>query len=247
MTINETEQRMRELEALLRHHNELYFDKSASEITDREYDELSLELRRLEAEHAELASKDSPTVKVGGSAKREAGVLVRHRVPMLSIQDVFEKGDVANFVNEMKHKLGESTEFVVETKIDGLSLSLRYENGKLTTAVTRGDGREFGEDVTANALVISDVSEQISNAPEYLELRGEVYMENAAFDAVNEKQELLGKKKFANPRNCAAGTIRQLDTAVTKERNLSMFIFNLQDARGVSFDTHTEVYDYLNK
>lgn len=245
MTINETEQRMRELEALLRHHNELYFDKSASEITDREYDELSLELRRLEAEHAELASKDSPTVKVGGSAKREAGVLVRHRVPMLSIQDVFEKGDVANFVNEMKHKLGESTEFVVETKIDGLSLSLRYENGKLTTAVTRGDGREFGEDVTANALVISDVSEQISNAPEYLELRGEVYMENAAFDAVNEKQELLGKKKFANPRNCAAGTIRQLDTAVTKERNLSMFIFNLQDARGVSFNTHTEVYDYL--
>lgn len=245
MTIYETEQRMRELENLLRHHNELYFDKDAPEITDREYDELSLELRRLEAEHAELASEDSPTAKVGGSVKRASGVIVRHRVPMLSIQDVFEKADVVNFVNEMKRKLGENTEFVVETKIDGLSLSLRYEKGRLTTAVTRGDGREFGEDVTANALVISDVLDKIPNAPEYLELRGEVYMENAAFDAVNEKQELLRKKKFANPRNCAAGTLRQLDTAITKERNLSMFVFNLQDVRGVSFDTHTEVYDYL--
>ena len=247
MVDNSIENRMRELERLLYHHNEMYFDKDNPEITDREYDELSLELRKLESENPELVNPESPTLRVGGSVKRELGVAVKHRVPMLSIQDVFEKKDVADFVEDMRRKLGEDTEFVVETKIDGLSLALRYENGRLTTAITRGDGRESGEDVTSNALAISDVCSKLEDAPEYLELRGEVYMNNAAFEAVNEHQELIGKKKFANPRNCAAGTLRQLDPAVTKQRGLSMFIFNLQDVRGVSFNTHIEVYEYLKK
>ena len=171
--------------------------------------------------------------------------MVRHRVPMLSIQDVFSREDVDKFVNDMKEKLGDDTEFIVETKIDGLSMALRYENGELVTAITRGDGRIEGEDVTENARVIGDVVQTLKDKLEYLEIRGEVYMENAAFDRVNERQEILGKKLFANPRNCAAGTLRQLDPSITAERGLSMFVFNLQDVRGREFSTHEEVYEFL--
>lgn len=239
--------RMEELAKLLEYHNDKYFNQDAPEISDHEFDQLSLELRALEGEFPDLAEKDSPTKRVGGTAKRTAGVLVRHRVPMLSIQDVFSREEVEKWVADMREKLGEDTEFLVETKIDGLSLALRYENGALVTALTRGDGREQGEDVTENARVIGDVRTVIEDGPEYLELRGEVYMENAAFEAVNEQQEILGKKPFANPRNCAAGTLRQLDSGVTERRGLSLFVFNLQDARGISFETHEEVYHYLKK
>ncbi len=247
MKKEEAKLRIRELTDLLKYHSEKYFNQDDPEISDAEYDALSRELRELEAEFPELAEADSPTRRVGGKAKRTAGVLVRHRVPMLSIQDVFSREEVDKWVGDMRKKLGDDTEFLVETKIDGLSLALRYENGTLVTALTRGDGREYGEDVTENAKVIRDVVTQLPQKPEYLELRGEVYMEEAAFAAVNEKQELLGKKPFANPRNCAAGTLRQLDSSVTAERGLSMFIFNLQDARGISFQTHEEVYDYLKQ
>ena len=237
--------RIKELEALLEKHNDLYFNQDSPEITDYEFDQLSLELRALEKEHPELADADSPTKRVGGRAKRTAGVMVRHRVPMLSIQDVFSREDVDKFVNDMKEKLGDDTEFIVETKIDGLSMALRYENGELVTAITRGDGRIEGEDVTENARVIEDVVQTLKDKLEYLEIRGEVYMENAAFDRVNERQEILGKKLFANPRNCAAGTLRQLDPSITAERGLSMFVFNLQDVRGREFATHEEVYEFL--
>lgn len=245
MDKKDVKKRIKELEALLEKHNDLYFNQDDPELTDNEFDQLSLELRALEREYPDLADDDSPTKKVGGSAKRTAGVMVRHRVPMLSIQDVFSREDVDKFVNDMKEKLGDNTEFIVETKIDGLSMALRYENGILTTAITRGDGRIEGEDVTENAKVIGDVVQTLNDKLEYLEIRGEVYMENAAFDRVNEHQELLGKKLFANPRNCAAGTLRQLDPSITAERGLSMFVFNLQDVTGRSFATHEEVYDFL--
>lgn len=244
-SVKDIKKRMKELSALLEKHNDLYFNQDAPEIEDHEFDRLSLELRALEKEYPDLADSDSPTKKVGGKAKRTAGVMVRHRVPMLSIQDVFSKEEVENFVSDMKEKLGEDTEFIVETKIDGLSMALRYENGELVTAITRGDGRIEGEDVTANARVIGDVVQTLKDKIEYLEVRGEVYMENEAFDAVNERQEFLGKKLFANPRNCAAGTLRQLDPAITAERGLSLFVFNLQDVRGREFSTHEEVYDFL--
>ena len=247
MNKEQAEKRMKELDRLLRYHNKKYFEDDSPEITDREYDELSLEMRALEAEYPELASPDSPTKHVGGRARRKAGVLIKHRKPMLSIQDVFSREEVDDFVNSMRAKLGSETEFVVETKIDGLSMSLWYDYGELTTAVTRGDGRIQGEDVTANARVIKDVKQHIDDAPEYLELRGEVYMEKKAFDRVNELQELEGKPLFANPRNCAAGTLRQLDPAITKARGLSMFIFNLQDVRGMSFVNHTDVYKFLQE
>lgn len=228
----------------IEYHSNRYYNMDAPEITDYEYDMLMQRLKQIEKEHPELIDAGSPTQKVGGSAKREAGVLVRHNVPMLSLQDVFSKEEVLEFVREMQEKL-DHPEFVVEYKIDGLSMSLRYEQGKLVLAETRGDGINFGEDVTANAKVIEDVKTSLKDAPEYLEIRGEVYMTEAAFSHVNETQELLGKKTFANPRNCAAGTLRQLDSKVVKERHLSMFIFNLQQVTGREFATHTEAYAYM--
>ena len=242
----EIQEKIEALRKEIEYHIERYYNQDDPEITDYEYDQKMNELKRLEREHPEYVTPDSPTQKVGGSAKREAGVLVEHNVPMLSLQDVFDRGEVENFVAEMQKQL-DDPEFVVEYKIDGLSLSLRYEYGELKLAETRGDGIQYGEDVTANAKVIRDVKKKLKDKPEYLEIRGEVYMTEADFEKVNEKQELLGKKLFANPRNCAAGTLRQLDTAVTKERGLSMFIFNIQDARGISFETHTEGYEYLKK
>ena len=242
----EIQEKIEALRKEIEYHIERYYNQDDPEITDYEYDQKMNELKRLEREHPEYVTPDSPTQKVGGSAKREAGVLVEHNVPMLSLQDVFDRGEVENFVAEMKKQL-DDPEFVVEYKIDGLSLSLRYEYGELKLAETRGDGIQYGEDVTPNAKVIRDVKKKLKDKPEYLEIRGEVYMTEADFEKVNEKQELLGKKLFANPRNCAAGTLRQLDTAVTKERGLSMFIFNIQDARGISFETHTEGYEYLKK
>ncbi|MGN0355928.1 MAG: NAD-dependent DNA ligase LigA [Muricoprocola sp.] len=238
--------RIEELREKINYHNDRYYNQDDPEITDYEYDMLMQELKQLEAQHPELVTPDSPTQKVGGTAKREAGVLVRHRVPMLSLQDVFSKEEVFAFVEDMKEKL-DDPEFVVETKIDGLSMAIRYTDGILTTAITRGDGVIQGEDVTENAKVIRDVKNKLRYPIPYLEIRGEVYMTNKAFEEVNEKQELLGKKLFANPRNCAAGTLRQLDSKVTKERNLSMFVFNIQETQGRTFETHTEGYEYLKR
>ena len=238
--------RIEELKKTLEYHSNRYYNMDDPEISDYEYDSMMQELKKLEKEHPELVTPDSPTQRVGGTAKREAGVLVRHNVPMLSLQDVFSKEEVYNFVNEMQEQL-EDPEFVVEYKIDGLSMALRYEDGVLKLAETRGDGINFGEDVTENAKVIPDVKKKLKDALPYLEIRGEVYMKLKDFDAVNETQELLGRKPFANPRNCAAGTLRQLDSRITKERKLSMFIFNVQEVRGRTFATHTEGYEFLKK
>lgn len=238
--------RYKELKATILYHNDRYYNQDNPEITDYEYDMMMQELKGLEQKHPEYITSDSPTQKVGGSAKREAGVLVRHNVPMLSLQDVFSKEGVDAFVADMQEQLVDPT-FVVEYKIDGLSMALRYVNGKLDVAVTRGDGVLQGEDVTVNAKVIKDVKNILKEPIEYLEVRGEVYMTNEAFDKVNEIQEIKGKKLFANPRNCAAGTLRQLDSSITKERNLSMFVFNIQDAKGREFTSHSEGYEYLKR
>lgn len=238
--------RIEELKKTLEYHIDRYYNMDAPEISDHEYDMMMQELKTLEKKHPEFVTTDSPTQRVGGTAKREAGVLVRHNVPMLSLQDVFSKEDIYEFVAEMKEQL-DDPEFVVEYKIDGLSMALRYEDGVLKLAETRGDGINFGEDVTENAKVIPDVKKKLKDALPYLEIRGEVYMKLKDFDAVNETQELLGKKQFANPRNCAAGTLRQLDSRITKERKLSMFIFNVQEVKGKTFETHTEGYEFLKK
>lgn len=239
-------QKIENLRQKILYHNDLYYNQDNPEISDYDYDMMMQELKRLEKENPEFITENSPTQKVGGTAKRQAGVLVRHDVPMLSLQDVFSREEVDTFVENMQNELS-SPEFVVEEKIDGLSLALRYRNGELERAITRGDGIVQGEDVTANALQIKDIKKKLKDKMPYFEVRGEVYMTREAFALVNEKQELLGKRLFANPRNCAAGTLRQLDSKITKERNLSMFIFNLQKAEGREFSSHTQAYEFMYK
>lgn len=246
MDIKEVKKKLSRLRKEIRHHNNCYYNNDSPEIPDYEYDQLMLQLKRLEADYPELVTKNSPTQMVGGSARREAGVLVAHDVPMLSLQDVFSRQEVEEFVNLAIAQLDEP-EFVVEEKIDGLSLALRYANGELTQAITRGDGIIQGEDVTENARVIKDIKAKLKDSLPYFEIRGEVYMSREAFEKVNDRQELLGLKQFANPRNCAAGTLRQLNSKVTKERNLSMFVFNLQRVEGREFATHTEAYEFMKK
>ena len=246
MDIKEIKKELAALRKEIKYHSNLYYNNDAPEISDYEFDQLMLKLKKLEAEYPELITKTSPTQMVGGVAKREAGVLVAHDVPMLSLQDVFSKEEVTDFVTSLQEQL-DNPEFVVEEKIDGLSLALRYRDGELTQAITRGDGVVQGEDVTENARVIKDIKQKLKEQVPYFEIRGEVYMSREAFERVNERQELLGMKTFANPRNCAAGTLRQLDSRITKERNLSMFVFNLQTAEGIEFGTHTEAYEFMKK
>ena len=234
-----------ELVKKLNHFAELYYSKDEPEISDYEYDSMNNRLKEIEKEHPDWVVPESPSVRVGWKA--EKGVLVKHNVPMLSLQDVFSKEEVYEFVNSMIEEFGDEAEFLVETKIDGLSMALRYEDGELKLAVTRGDGITEGEDVTMNAKQIPDVVKQMKEPVPYIEIRGEVYMTRQAFETVNARAEEEGKKTFANPRNCAAGTLRQIDTRITKERGLSLFIFNIQETRGVTFKTHLEGYEYLKR
>ena len=180
MEKRQAEERWQELKKLIEYHSDRYYNMDAPEISDYEFDMMMQELKGIEKEFPELQTPDSPTQKVGGTAKREAGVLVRHNVPMLSLQDVFSKEEVYNFVQEMRNQL-DHPEFVVEYKIDGLSMALRYEEGELKLAVTRGDGIISGEDVTENAKVIPDVVKKMKHPIPYIEIRGEVYMTNEAF------------------------------------------------------------------
>lgn len=242
--IKEIKAELSELRRKIRTYSKQYYEENASDISDYDFDMLMQRLKKIEAEYPELITKNSPTQKVGGTAQREVGILVPHDVPMLSLQDVFSEEEIRAFVTGVLSHFP-TAEFVVEEKIDGLSLALRYENGVLARAITRGDGTVQGEDVTLNARAISDVVEELHEPLPYFEVRGEVYMERAAFAEVNERQELLGLKSFANPRNCAAGTLRQLDARVTRERKLSMFVFNLQRAEGHSFSSHTEAYEFM--
>ncbi len=229
-------QRYVQLRQSVEEHMGRYYTEDAPIISDYEYDQLMLELKAMEKAHPEWVDADSPTQKVGGSTRREAGVTVEHHVPMLSIQDVFSREEVIAWVDQVKATYPDAR-FCVEEKIDGLSMSLRYQDGRLLLAETRGDGR-VGEDVTPNALVIPDVKKEIS-IPGYVELRGEVYMSHEDFDAFNDEQESLGKKPAANPRNLAAGTLRQLDSQVVKQRGLKLFVFNVQD----SYDNDARLMD----
>ena len=233
----------------IRHHMDLYYNQDTPEISDFEYDKLMQRLKAIERDNPELIIKDSPSRVVGGTAKREAGVKITHNVPMLSIEDVFNYDDVKSFVTKV-HLRHPDAVFSVEQKIDGLSLTLRYSKNEndnklhLTLAETRGDGF-IGEDVTANALVIPDVQKIIDLPYDYLELRGEVYMSHDSFEAYNQIQEKEGKKLAANPRNLAAGTLRQLDPEITKSRGLKMFVFNMQEGPEDLKYSHCHAMDVL--
>ncbi len=245
--MSETREAYEALKREIDHHMDLYYNQDTPEISDYEYDQLMLRLKEAEKAHPEWITQDSPSQKIGGKAKREAGVTVQHRVPMLSIQDLFEKEDVVAWIREVK-ALHPDAAFSVEHKIDGLSMTLRYQDGNLTLAETRGDGLS-GEDVTLNAYEIRDVKRKIPIGG-YLELRGEVYMTHEAFERYNEQQETLGKRTAANPRNLAAGSLRQLDPSITRDRDLAMFVFNVQDANGEASDLledHSAALDRLSE
>ncbi len=244
MNAEDLRENYRELADKIRYHMDRYYNDDSPEIEDAEYDAMMRELKAMEREHPELVTKDSPSRIIGGKAKRTAGINVEHDVPMLSIEDVFTKEEVLSWVHEVRDMHPDAV-FSVEHKIDGLSMSIRYQAGRLILAETRGDGH-IGEDVTDNALVIPDVLPSLDGIDSDIELRGEVYMSHEDFERVNERMELSGKKPFANPRNCAAGTLRQLDSSVVRERGLSMFVFNVQRAADPSFMTsHHEALERL--
>ena len=236
-------ERMEELYSLIEYHNKRYYDQDDPEISDFDYDRLSLELRSLEAEYPMFAHADSPTRRVGGQAA-QAFRKVEHDVPVISLQDVFSEEEVREFVRRVKAEYPDAV-FTVEKKIDGLTLVLRYRYGKLVQGITRGDGT-VGEDVTANALAINSIPKVLPEALPYLEVRGECYMSSESFERANARQIETGGKIYQNRRNSAAGTMRQLDPAVVSERGLDIFIFNLEIAEGRSFTSHKETLDYLS-
>ncbi|MCL6742011.1 NAD-dependent DNA ligase LigA [Sphingomonas sp. RB56-2] len=222
--MNEAEaaNRLMRLAKQIAHHDKLYHDQDAPEISDADYDALVRENRELEAQYPQLVRADSPSKRLG-AAPTSALAKVTHARPMLSLDNAFSAEEVRDFVGRVRRFLnlpeGEPVAMTAEPKIDGLSCSLRYEKGQLVLAATRGDGM-VGEDVTPNARTIRDIPQSIKGAPDVLEVRGEVYMSKADFAALNERQETAGGKVFANPRNAAAGSLRQKDASVTEARPL---------------------------
>lgn len=241
MDFQEAKKRAQELIKLIRYHNERYYNEDAPEISDYEYDMLNRELRALEEQYPELRTSDSPTQKVGGTAAR-LFTPVKHSVKMESLLDAFSFDELHAFDKRVTDTVGK-TVYSVEPKIDGLSVSLEYSNGKLVRGSTRGDG-ETGEDVTANLLTIKSIPKTIEFNGE-LEVRGEVYMSRESFSELVRRQELLGETPAKNPRNAAAGSLRQKNSKVTAERKLDIFVFNIQRIEGQVLSSHIESLDFL--
>ena len=227
----------------LERHNRLYYVEDAPEISDYEYDMLMQRLKALEAEHPELITPDSPTQKVGGEALSKFEP-VQHQVPLESLTDVFSYEELFAFGERMDASLPGGHSYVVEPKIDGLSMSLEYENGVFVRGATRGDG-VTGENVTENLRTVRSLPLRIENAPERLIVRGEVYMSKAVFEELNARRELKGEPLLANPRNAAAGSMRQLDPKVAASRKLDIICFNMQYSSDEKYLSHTETLDAM--
>ena len=240
----EAKERIRELTDLLNDANTKYYVLDAPEMADFEYDRLMRELEELEAQHPDLALPESPTKRVGGEALSQFEK-VQHTVPLMSLQDVFSVEELQEFLEKMKEAYP-SAEFSVEPKIDGLSVALEYENGVFVRGATRGDS-QVGEDVTENLKTIRSIPMTIPDAPARLIVRGEVFMPKSVFHQLNEEREAEGKPLFANPRNAAAGSLRQLDPKIAARRKLDILIFNVQMAEGVEFASHEESLKYLKE
>lgn len=238
----EPKERIRELTDLLNEANTKYYVLDAPEMPDFEYDRLLRELEELESAHPELALPDSPTRRVGGEALSQFEK-VQHPVPLMSLQDVFSTEELQEFLDKMKEAFP-SAEFSVEPKIDGLSVALEYQDGVFIRGATRGDG-EIGEDVTENLKTIRSIPMTIPDSAGRLIVRGEVFMPKKVFEALNAQREEEGKALFANPRNAAAGSLRQLDPKIAAQRKLDILIFNVQLIEGVEFATHEESLKYL--
>jgi len=241
-------ERINELREIINHHNQLYYDKDAPEISDFEYDTLMNELISLEKEFPIYAAQDSPTQKVGGHAMERLGKIV-HKNVMQSLANAFSEAEIMDYVTRVEQAIKDAgidsaPDFVVEQKIDGLSVSIEYENGRLVRASTRGDGA-VGEDITPNIMSLKNLPKILKESVSFLEVRGEVYMPYQSFLKINEMAEINGDKLFSNPRNAAAGSLRQLDASITAARELDVFIFNIQEIKGRVFDTHAQSLDFL--
>ena len=237
-----SKQRIEELTLILEEANYRYYVLDDPTMPDFEYDHLLRELENLEAANPELAKADSPTRRVGGQALSQFEK-VTHPVPLMSLQDVFSMEELNEFL-EKTMSAGENPPFSIEPKIDGLSVALEYVDGRFVRGATRGDGN-VGEDVTENLKTIRSIPMVIENAPPRLIVRGEVFMPKKSFEKLNTRQEAEGKPLFANPRNAAAGSLRQLDSKIAAQRGLDIYIFNIQLIEGVEFTTHTETLNYL--
>lgn len=242
MDKNEAIKKIKILSDEIEKHNHSYYVLDNPQISDYDYDMLMQELKAIEADFPELVLPTSPTQRVGGLALNTFEK-VEHSVQMASLQDVFSFEQVKEFTIKCENELNDH-QFVVEPKIDGLSVSLEYENGILVRGSTRGDGF-VGEDVTANIKTIKSIPLKINNAPTFLEVRGEVYMPRESFFSLVEQQELLGEQPFKNPRNAAAGSLRQKNPKITAERKLDIFIFNIQQIEGYQISSHKQSLEYL--
>ena len=232
------------LRAEINRHNELYYQNSAPEIADAEFDALLAKLKKLEDENSELITPDSPTQRVGGKAEGFKPFV--HRVPLMSLDNSYDLEDLRAF-DERCRKLADGREFdyVAELKIDGLSVALHYDNGVLTAGATRGDG-SVGDDVLSNVKMIRSVPLKLNgDFPERVEVRGEVFLSRSQFQKINAELEMQGEKTFANPRNCASGTLRLLDSTVVKSRGLDIFPYDLLSGAAKMFATHWESFEWL--
>ena len=229
----------------IEYHNKLYYVLDAPVISDYEYDMLMNRLKALEAEHPELITPDSPTQRVGGQALSQFEP-VRHQVPLESLTDVFSYEELFAFGDRMDSLLTEAHDYVVEPKIDGLSMSLEYENGVFVRGATRGDG-VTGENVTENLRTVRSLPLRIEHAPERLIVRGEVYMARSVFEELNAQREIRGEQLLANPRNAAAGSMRQLDPKVAASRKLDIICFNMQYCSEGEYRTHAQTLDAMRE
>ncbi len=241
MELKEAEKRAAELRAVIEKHNHNYYDLDNPTIEDDEYDALMRELRGIEHQYPELSTPDSPTHRVGGTVS-SSFEKVQHVVQMGSLQDIFSEEEVRAFLSGVMEQ--GAHEFTVEPKIDGLSVSLEYQDGVFVRGSTRGDGF-VGEDITANLKTIRSIPLRLNDAPEFIEVRGEVYMPRKSFAALCEEQERNGDPLPKNPRNAAAGSLRQNDSSVTASRKLDIFCFNLQQIRGKELTTHSQSLEYM--
>lgn len=239
------ESRIKELREIINYHNYKYYVEDNPEISDYEYDTMYRELEQLEQEHPDLITPDSPTQRVGGQAV-EGFERVVHTVPMQSLSDVFNESELRAFDDRVRAIVGKDVEYVVEKKIDGLSVSLLYENGRFVRGATRGDGR-VGEDITQNLKTIKSIPLVLNEDIPLIEVRGEVYISRKNFIKINKEQEENGLPTFANPRNAAAGSLRQLDPKIAAKRRLDIYIFNIQRIEGKTFNTHSETLEYMKK
>ena len=243
MEFQDYREEMKYLRDYLNEQGYLYYVLDAPVIPDYEYDRLNRRLEELEAQHPEEVTPDSPTQRIGGKTLQGFSPYT-HEVPLESLQDVFNDGEVADFCDRMDEALGTSTVYSVEPKVDGLSVALEYRDGVFVRGATRGDGR-VGEDVTENLKTIRSIPMTLPEKLPRLIVRGEVYMARSVFEEINAMRELQGKPLMANPRNAAAGSLRQLDSKVCAERKLDIQVFNLQLAEGREFLSHAETLDYL--